>query len=74
MAFPGAGVAGNDQPLLTRNKVELCDLEHLGLINPALEGKVEVREKLSFRETGLFDSSLDPPFDPGGCFDRKEPF
>ena len=74
MAFPGAGVTGNDQPLLARNKVELGDLEHLGLIHPGLEGKVEVREKLSLRETGLFDSSLDPSFDPGHGFDRKEPF
>ena len=74
MAFPGAGVTGNDKPLFTRNKVEFGDLQDLGFVHSGLEGEIEVRQKLSFRKTGLFDSSLDPSFDPGGCFDRKESF
>ena len=74
MAFSGAGVSSNDKPLLTHDKVEFRDLEDLCFLYPRLEGEVKVREKLSLRKTGLFDSSLDPSFDPRSGFDRKEPF
>jgi len=74
MAFSGAGVACDDKPLLTRNKVQLCDLQDLGFINPGLEVEIEVREELSLRKPGLFDSSLDPSFDPGVCLDGEQPF
>ena len=74
MAFSGAGVAGNDQPLLTPDKVQFGDLQDLGFVHPGLEAKVEVREELSLRKSGLLDSSLDPSFDPGVGLDGQQPF
>ena len=74
MAFPGAGVACNDKPLLTSDKVQLRNLQDLCFIYTGLEAEVEVREELSFREPRVLDSSLDPSFDPRSGFDRKEPF
>jgi len=74
MAFPGAGVACNHKPLLTRDKVQLRDLQDLCFVHPGLELKVEVRKELSLRESRLLDSSLDPPFDPGIRLDSKQPF
>ncbi len=74
MAFPGAGVSDNHNSLLTPHEVELGDLQHLGFVYPGLEREVKVREKLSLRKAGLFDSSLNPSFDSGGRFDPKEPF
>ena len=43
MAFSGARVACNDKPLLTPDKVELRDLQHLCFVYPRLEAKVKVR-------------------------------
>lgn len=74
MAFSGAGVTCNDKPLFTPDEVQFGDLQDLGFVYSGLEGKVEVREELSLREPGLFDASLDPPFDPGVGLDGKEPF
>ena len=74
MAFSGAGVACNHEALLAPDKVQLCDLQDLGFVHPGLEGKVEFREELSLGEPRLFDSSLDPSFDPGIGLDGKEPF
>ena len=39
MAFSGAGVAGNDQTLLTRDKVQLRDLQDLCFVHPGLEAQ-----------------------------------
>jgi len=74
MAFSGAGVACNDKPLLTPDKVQLCDLQDLCLVHPRLEAKVEVRKELSFRKPRVLDSSLDPSFNPSVCLDGKQPF
>ena len=43
MTFPGAGVTGNDQALLSCDKVQLRNLQDLGFVYPRLEAKVEVR-------------------------------
>ena len=74
MAFSGAGVACNDQPLLTPDKVQLRDLQDLCLIQSGLEVEVEVRKEFAVGEPGLLDPSLDPSFDPGVCLDGKQPF
>ena len=74
MAFPGAGVACNDKPLLTSDKVQLRNLQDLCFIYTGLEAEVEVREELSFREPRVLDSSLDPSFDPGLGLDGQQPF
>jgi len=74
MAFPGAGVAGDDQPLLTPDKVQFGDLQDLCFVHPGLEAKIEVRKELTIRESGLLDSSLDPSFDPGVGLDGQQPF
>jgi len=74
MAFSGAGVACNDKPLLTPDKVQLCDLEDVCFVHTRLERKVEVREEFSLGKSRLLDSSLDPSFDPGVCLDGKQPF
>ena len=74
MAFSGAGVTCDHKPLLTPDKVQFGDLQDLGFVHTGLEGKVEVREELSFGEPGLLDSSLDPSFDPGVCLDGEQPF
>ncbi len=74
MAFSGAGVACNDKPLLTSDKVQLRNLQDLCFIDTGLKAEVEVREELSLRKTGFLDSSLDSSFDPGGCLNGQEPF
>jgi len=74
MAFSGAGVAGDDQPLLTPDKVQFGDLQDLCFVHPGLEAKIEVRKELTIRESGLLDSSLDPSFDPGVGLDGQQPF
>jgi len=74
MAFSSAGVACNDKPLFTLDKVQFCDFQDLCFIHPGLEGKVEVRKELALREPGLLDPSLDPSFDPGVGLDGKQPF
>jgi len=74
MTFAGAGVTGNDQALLTPDKVQLCYLQDLCFVYPRLEAKVEVRQELSFRKTGFLDPSLDPSFDPSMGLDGQEPF
>jgi len=74
MAFSGAGVACNDKPLLTADKVQFCDFQDLCFVHPSLEGKVEVREEFAFRESRLLDSSLDSSFDPGVGLDGQQPF
>ncbi len=43
MAFPGAGVACNDKPLLTSDKVQLRNLQDLCFVHTGLEAEVEVR-------------------------------
>ena len=65
VAFSGAGVAGDDQPLLTPDKVQFRDLQDLCFVHPGLEAKVEVGKEFAVRKSGLLDSSLDPSFDPG---------
>jgi len=65
MAFSGAGVACDHKPLLTSYKVQFRDLQDLCFVYPGLEAKVEVRKELPVGESGLFDPSLDPSFDPG---------
>ena len=74
MAFPGAGVARNDKPLLTSDKVQLRNLQDLSFIDTGLEAEVEVREELSLGEPRVLDPSLDPSFDPGGGLDGQQPF
>jgi len=74
MAFSGAGVAGDDQSLLTPDEVKLRDLEDLYFVHPGLEAKIEVRKEFAIRESGLLDSSLDPSFDPGVGLDGQQPF
>ena len=71
MAFSGAGVTCNDQTLLTSDEVQLCDLQDLCFVQADLKAEIEVREELSLRKPGLFDSSLDPPLDPGACLDGQ---
>ena len=39
MAFSGAGVACNHKPLLTPDKVQLCDLQDLCFVHPGLEAQ-----------------------------------
>jgi len=73
MAFSGAGVAGDDQPLLTPDKVQFGDLQDLCFVHPGLEAKIEVRKEFAVRESGLLDSSLDPSFDPGVGLDGQQP-
>jgi len=72
MAFSGAGVACDHKPLLTSYKVQFRDLQDLCFVYPGLEAKVEVRKELPVGESGLFDPSLDPSFDPGVCLDGKQ--
>jgi len=43
VAFPCAGVAGNDQALLAADKVQLCNLQNLCFVQAGLEAEVEVR-------------------------------
>ena len=74
MAFPGAGVACNDQTLFALDKVQLRHLQDLGFIHPGLEGEVEVHEELTLRKPRVLDSSFDPSFDPGVGLNGKEPF
>ena len=74
MAFSGAGVAGDDQPLLPPDKVQFGDLQDLCFVHPGLEAKIEVRKELAIREPGLLDSSFDPSFDPGVGLDGQQPF
>jgi len=74
MAFPSAGVAGDDQPLLTPDKVQFGDLQDLCFVHPGLEAKIEVRKELAIRKSGFLDSSLDPSFDPGVGLDGQQPF
>jgi len=74
MAFSGAGVAGNHKPLLTADKVQICDLQDLCFVHPGLELEVEVGEEFALWESRLLDSSLDPSFDPGVGLDGKQPF
>ena len=74
MAFSGAGVAGDDQPLLTPDKVQFGDFHDLCFVHPGLEAKIEVRKEFAIRESGLLDSSLDPAFDPGVGLDGQQPF
>jgi len=74
MAFSGAGVSCNHKPLFTPDKVQFCDLQDLCFVHPGLEVEIEVREEFSLRKPGLFDSSLDPSFDPGICLDGQQPF
>ena len=73
MAFARTGVACNHNPLLTRDKVQLRDFQDLRFVHPSLELEVEVRKELPLRKPGLLDSSLDPSFDPGICFDGQQP-
>lgn len=73
MAFSGAGVACNHQPLFTPHKVQFGDLQDLCFVHSGLELKVEVRKELSLRKPRLFDSSLDPSFDPSVCLDSQDP-
>ena len=42
MTFSGAGVACNDKPLFTPDKVQFRDLQDLCLVHPGLELKIEV--------------------------------
>jgi len=74
MAFSGAGVAGDDQPLFTPDKVQFGDLQDLCFVHPGLEAKIEVRKELAIRESGLLDFSFDPSFDPGVSLDGQQPF
>jgi len=74
MAFSGAGVACNHEPLLTGDKVQLRNLQDLGFVHPGLEGKVEVRKEFALRESRVLDPSLNPSFDAGICFDGQQPF
>jgi len=73
MAFSGTGVACNHNPLLTRDKVQLRDLQDLCFVHPGLELEVEVRKELSLRKPGLLDSSLDPSFDAGVGLNGQNP-
>jgi len=59
---------------LTGDKVQLRNLQDLCFVHPGLEGKVEVRKEFALRKPGFFDSSLDPSFDSGICFDGQQPF
>jgi len=74
MAFSGAGVAGDNQPLLTPDKVQFGDLHDLCFVHPGLEAKVEVGKEFAVRESGLLDFSLDSSFDPGVGLDGQQPF
>ena len=74
MAFSGAGVSSNHEPLLTGDKVQLRNLQDLCFVHLVLEVEVEVRKEFALRKPGFFDSSLDPSFDSGICFDGQQPF
>ena len=74
MTFAGAGVAGNDQALLSSDKVQLCDLQDLYFIYPRLKLKVEIGEEFTLRKAGVLDSSLNLSFDPGVGLNGQEPF
>ena len=74
VAFSGTGVACNHKPLLTRDKVQVRDLQDLCFVHPRLELEVEVRKELPLRKPGFLGPSLDPSFDPGVGFDGQQPF
>ncbi len=74
MTFAGTRVAGNDQALLSSDKVQLCDFQDLSFVHTGLKLKIEVRQELSLRKAGLLDSSLHPSFDPGVGLNGQEPF
>ncbi len=73
VALAGARVPGDDQPLLPRHEVELRELQHLGFVEPGLEGEVELAQELPLGQAGLLDPPLDPPLHQGGRLHGQQP-
>lgn len=74
MALTGAGVAGQDEPLLAGYEVQGGEFEDLGLVEAGLEVEVEVRQELTFDEARLLDATFDAALGARVDLDGEEPF
>jgi hypothetical protein len=58
MRFAGAGRAEQHDVLLAGEEVELAEVQDVGLLDRALEGEVELLQRLARREAGGLDAGL----------------
>jgi hypothetical protein len=65
MAFAGAGVAGEDKPLLTLCKLQGGQFHDLSFVDVFLKVKIEVGEEFSVGQFGFFDSPFGPSLRSG---------